>query len=224
MVVVSPHLDDGVFSCGARLCDAPPTSPRTVVTVFAGFPRDRALRTEWDVRCGFANAGEAIATRRVEDRRALAIVDAAPVWLDFPEAQYGGGASADDLVCAIGAALDALRPQTVLFPLGLFHSDHALVHDACVRALRARRHIEPLAYEDALYRRLEGLLQGRLALLAGAGITATPSRRAGGVPGPRKAAAVAAYASQLRGFGPGGYDDTTRPERDWRVDFGASRP
>ena len=35
-----------------------------------------------------------------------------------------------------------------------------------------------------------------------------------------KQRAVQAYASQLRGFGPGGYDDLARPERYWRLEPG----
>ena len=60
-VVISPHLDDAVFSCGDWLATHPGA---IVMTVFAGVPRDGALHTEWDNRCGFADASHAILARR----------------------------------------------------------------------------------------------------------------------------------------------------------------
>jgi LmbE family N-acetylglucosaminyl deacetylase len=110
--------------------------------------------------------------------------------------------------------LRPLAPDTLLYPLGLFHSDHLLVHEACRAALKALPGLEPLAYEDALYRARPGLLQRRLAELAASGMQATPALRVppAGV-APLKAQAVQAYASQLRALGPDAADDTARPER-----------
>jgi hypothetical protein len=77
-----------------------------------------------------------------------------------------------------------------------------------------------LAYEDAQYRRVPGLLQQRLISLAGSGITATPSVY---TPEPLSASkhhAIHCYASQLRGLStPGrpGYHDVFAPERYWRL-------
>jgi LmbE family N-acetylglucosaminyl deacetylase len=223
LIVVSPHLGDAVFGCGALLGAEPAGSGATVLTVFAGLPPDPALRTPWDARSGFASGGEAMAARRQEDCRALALLAATPLWLDFVDAQYGPSPPIEKVADALGSVLDSLDADTVLFPLGLHDGDHELAHEACVLALRRRPRIEALAYEDAGYRRLHGCLQWRLATLAAAGVAATPSRRACGIPGPRKAAAVLAYASQLRAFGPGGWDDTLQPERYWRIEFGAAR-
>lgn len=213
MLVISPHLDDGVFACAEALASAPGSR---VVTVFAGHADDPELRTGWDEQCGFGSAREAMAARRDEDRRALAIVGAAPVWLDFRDSQYGATPTVD----AVAEALADLvaDDDLVLYPLGLFHSDHRLVHDACRKALGPDRASAALAYEDVLYRSMPGMLQRRLAEFAAAGIEATPA--AVGWPQSateRKARAVAAYASQLRAFGPGGYDDTKAPERCWRL-------
>ena len=85
VVVVSPHLDDAVFSCGQWLGNAPRC---TVLTVFAGFPEGRRRLTSWDERCGFAGAEEAMATRRDEDRHALELLSADPFWLDYLDSQY----------------------------------------------------------------------------------------------------------------------------------------
>jgi LmbE family N-acetylglucosaminyl deacetylase len=83
MIAVSPHFDDAVFGCGALLAGHPGAR---VVTVFAGLPRDAARSTEWDTRSGFADAREAVAQRRREDRRGLALLKAEPLWLDFADA------------------------------------------------------------------------------------------------------------------------------------------
>jgi hypothetical protein len=76
-----------------------------------------------------------------------------------------------------------------------------------------------LFYEDALYRGLPGVLQRRLAALAAAGHAATPARLpadAGDAAAKRRA--LRCYASQLRAFGEGGYDDAFQPERFWRLE------
>ena len=91
IAVVSPHLDDGVFSCGALLAARPGS---VVVTALAGrrgvaLPPKWEGVTPWDAACGFAPGDDVIAARRAEDREALSILGASPVWLDFPDAQYG---------------------------------------------------------------------------------------------------------------------------------------
>jgi LmbE family N-acetylglucosaminyl deacetylase len=216
LLLISPHLDDGVFSCGEALAAH---RGSVVVTVFAGMPADAAQRTDWDGRCGFASAGQAVAARRGEDERALGRLGARPRWLDFVDSQYGQPCAVGEVARAVGAAIDASAGATVLVPLGLFHSDHRLVHDACYQALATRPEVAALAYEDALYRALPGLLQERLAELAREGRRATP----GPALAPRgahveaKRAAVRCYASQLRAFGPDGHGDVQAPERAWRL-------
>jgi LmbE family N-acetylglucosaminyl deacetylase len=218
LAVISPHLDDAVFSCGAALAAHPGS---LVITVLAGAPADGARSTEWDTRCGFRDAAEAVAERRREDAAALAILGARPRWLDFMDSQYGPAPERAEIAAALATVLDEVEPAFVLYPLGLFHEDHLLVHAASRDALAAREHVPALAYEDALYRSLPGLLQKRLAALAHAGVEATPmpltssGHQTGVALATLKARAVAAYASQLRAFGPGGVDDTDQPERGW---------
>lgn len=218
-VVVSPHLDDAVFSCGRAIAAHPGS---IVVTVFAGFPEHGDQLTGWDARCGFASAAEAIAVRRQEDRSALGMLGALPRWLDFCDSQYGATPALRQVAEALAAALREIEPTVVLYPFGLFHSDHLLVHDACVEALAIRPAETALVYEDALYRALPGLLQQRLLALASAGVQATPvpcaaGRERAASKARAKAKAVAAYASQLRAFGASGYADTRQPERCWRL-------
>lgn len=219
LVVVSPHLDDAVFSCGAAIAAQPGA---LVVTLFAGAPRDAQRRTDWDARCGFADAAQALRERREEDRRALALLGATPRWLPFCDSQYDEPASDAALTAALREALAGLdpRPTQLLYPLGLFHSDHLLAHRASRAAVSALPGVLALAYEDALYRGIAGLLQRRLAALAQQGLQATPARGPGASDAQRerKAAAVRAYASQLRAFGRGGHEDLTQPERAWRLE------
>jgi LmbE family N-acetylglucosaminyl deacetylase len=215
VIVISPHLDDAVFACGALLAAHPGS---VVVTVFAGTPPDaRHRHTVWDARSGFADAAQALAARRDEDRRALALLEARPLWLDFSDSQYGRSPTSEALAAALREALQGFASDTLLYPLGLFHCDHRLVHDACAAALPALPGLSPQLYEDALYRGLTGLLQQRLTELQQAGLCLTPARWPTG-DAARKAAAVAAYASQLRALGPHGYADTTQPERCWRIE------
>ena len=217
LVVISPHLDDAVLGCGAWLAAHPGS---TVVTLFAGAPPDGSVLTPWDARCGFADARAAIATRRDEDRRALARLGAKPLWLDFCDSQYGNTPAVTELVGTLRAVLRRHTHTGVLYPLGLYHSDHLLAHAACWLALAGS---ESLVYEDALYRGMPGVLQHRLAELEAQGVPATPARITSTrlldiAQGARaKAEAVQAYASQLRGFGPGGYEDAAQPERCWRL-------
>ncbi len=90
LLVLSPHLDDAAFSLGATIAGlARATVQVSVVTVFAGDPRSPAPAGEWDRRAGFRTEGEAARARREEDRRACRLIGAAPVWLDFADAQYG---------------------------------------------------------------------------------------------------------------------------------------
>jgi LmbE family N-acetylglucosaminyl deacetylase len=231
VLVISPHLDDGVFACGRWLALHPGS---TVLTVFAGSPRDGARCTEWDAQCGFKHAEQAIAARRAEDRRALAMIDARPCWLEFTDSQYGETPTLPAVAHALAEVLRAQRPARVLYPLGLYHSDHRLVHEACRLALAACKAADAIAYEDALYRGLRGVLQQRLAALAQQGVVATPVEWDPAPPStsPRDAAgaaslklrAVAAYASQLRAFGPGGTRDLERPERGWRLERAHEEP
>jgi len=222
-LIISPHLDDAVLGCGHWLAAHPGT---TVLTVFAGAPPDAAQRrTDWDGRCGFGDAAQAIAARRAEDAAALRRLRAEPLWLDFLDSQYGDSPDAGKLADALQARLQALSPRRLLLPLGLFHSDHQLCHEAACRA--AQRLPTPpllLAYEDVGYRVMPGLLQRRLAALAEAGVAATPE------PGDAaaddagwsacaaaKRAAVQAYASQWRALGRGMAADAEQPERRWRL-------
>ena len=223
-LLVSPHLDDAVLSCGSWLVAHPGC---IVLTVFAGTPADGSRCTDWDARSGFDSAAAAVAGRRREDEQALVPLGARPRWLDFCDGQYGESAAAATIGAALHEVLRELRPATLLLPLGLFHADHRRAHEAAAIALRElgdERPAEVLAYEDVPYRSFPGVLQRRLAELASDGVQATPhddgQAAAADIAAAAacKAQALLAYPSQLRAFGGAdGLPDAMRPERLWRL-------
>ncbi len=65
---------------------------------------------------------------------------------------------------------------------------------------------------------MRGLAQSRLAALERQGIVATPALATVDIAWlDRKRLAVSHYPSQLRAFGPNGYDDVFAPERAWTL-------
>ena len=216
VLVVSPHLDDAVFSCGGLIAAA---DDAAVVTIFAGVPANaETCVTEWDTACGFSNTREAIEQRRGEDKRALAVLGARSVWLDFCDSQYGNTPELTQVADALMQVIQREKPETILVPAGLFHSDHDLAHRAALQVRRDRRQSVWLMYEDALYRSIDGLLQRRLAQLLEAHIVATPFAFDTHSRLHERLEAAQCYLSQLRGLNtPGrlGYADLQMPERYW---------
>jgi LmbE family N-acetylglucosaminyl deacetylase len=223
VLVLSPHLDDAVFACGQLLALLSRLRPVRVATVFAGRPKAGAAHTEWDRAGGFAPGDDVIAARREEDRRALIQLGAVPAWLSFLDSQYGNTPTARQVASSLVRLLCRWRPSLVLFPLGLFHSDHHLVRDAVLILLRrgAAQSAHWLAYEDALYRSIPGLRDVAVARLRRGGWMPRPVAYAGNARcRQRKRAAVACYASQLRALAtPGrlGHRDAYAAEAYWHL-------
>jgi LmbE family N-acetylglucosaminyl deacetylase len=218
-VVISPHLDDAVFGCGEWLAAHPGA---TVVTVMTAMPDDRDQCTDWDTQCGFRSADEAMQARWIEDRAALAHVQAGLVWLDFLDSQYTPSTPPQAVADALVRTLRELGAQDVLMPLGMFHPDHRLVHEAMLLAAPRLPGVRIRAYEDAVYRTMPGQLQERLAALMEAGIKATPapSEAMPEHAAQAKQAAVDCYASQLLAIPEELQADLRRPERIWVLEGG----
>jgi LmbE family N-acetylglucosaminyl deacetylase len=124
VVVVSPHLDDAVFSLGAAIAKATRSRATVrVLTVFAGDPDASGAAGWWDRKAGFESEGAAARTRRQEDDAACRILGARPEWLPFRDASYEPPASDEEiraaLLEAVGGAGALLVPG---FPLR--HVDH----------------------------------------------------------------------------------------------------
>jgi LmbE family N-acetylglucosaminyl deacetylase len=188
------------------------------VTVFAGRPPLDAPLPPWDVAAGFAAGDDVIGARRREDAAALRHLRAEPVWLPFLDAQYGVAPCVDDVITALDDVLSARRPATVCIPLGLFHSDHVVVHDAALEVRARHPTWSWLAYEEPMYRHVPGALQARLDALRKADIAPAPID--GAPASAAKRAAIACYASQLRALAtPGrpGHEDALGRERYWML-------
>jgi LmbE family N-acetylglucosaminyl deacetylase len=218
LVVVSPHCDDAVLSCGDLLLAHPPAR---VVTIFAASPAAGATLTSWDEAGGFAPGDDVMAVRRHEDRAALAVLGARPLWLEFRDAQYGPSPCRETVAEHLEVAVRNARPRAVVVPLGLVHPDHVLAHEACLLVVRRHPSVVWLAYEEAVYRAFpDAPVDQRLRALTAAGFGMARLDLGHGPAGDTKRAAIACYRSQLRALstpaGPG-YADAFAPERYWRL-------
>lgn len=173
LVAISPHYDDAVFSCGHLLAAVPPT---TVVTVYTGCPACPDMLTDWDGRCGFNNAVQAIRTRSEENDIALSILQAEGMDLDFLDSQYlqTPPGNTDLLIDTLASTLSRLQPASVVFPLGLFHGDHIFVSDALITLSPRFETITWIAYEDIPYSRQDACVDARISELVQRDVLAAP--------------------------------------------------
>lgn len=90
VLVLSPHLDDAVWSCGALLAHLAPRHRITVVTAFtAASPRPWSLPARRHLRAVGVTDAEALFTRRrSEDRQVLAGLGVEVVHLGFRDALF----------------------------------------------------------------------------------------------------------------------------------------
>ena len=221
LFVVSPHLDDAVFSCGMLLALHPGS---VVCTVFAGAPKP-PLSTSWDAAAGFRDSDTAMQARLREDDRALALLDAQPIRLALTDSQYRQSFTIETVARQLHEAWKRSGRPVFVAPIGLYHSDHILVADACCSLLTSAKIASLFAYEEAIYRHIGRIGRGRRDALATKGIVSTPdiedtlgplrSARAA----TRKWRSVRAYRSQLRALDDAHPNDLVEPERYWRLSF-----
>ncbi len=151
VVVISPHLDDGVFSLGATIANATCAGSRVeVLTVFGCDPGSLAPANGWDTRGGFETEGSAARMRREEDRAACGLVGAEPHWLSFRGSGYTPHKDGEAIRAAIAERLSSA--DTVLVPgFPLRNHDHAwlagLLAEYPPPGTRVGRYVEqPYAY------------------------------------------------------------------------------
>ena len=139
IVVVSPHLDDGVLSLGAAIASWARSGSRVeLLTVFACDPESAAETRGWDARAGFRTEGEASRGRRREDVRACAILGATPVWLPFGSVDYERHGDEETIGGAVAMALASA--DAVLLPgFPLSHPDHDWLTRVLVGRVQVRR-------------------------------------------------------------------------------------
>lgn len=200
MIVISPHLDDAVFSVGQILAANPGA---TVATVFAGTPGGGV--TPYDESAGFTDSAGAVAARRREDIAALDILGAHPEHGPFLDGQYEPHRTRAEIV-------DWIRSHTsghdiVLIPVGVHHPDHLDASAAAKATIEPGQQI--WLYEELPYRVFWPDVTYR-AIPSWADLQDLPSVSDVEL----KTAAVEAYASQLN---PLLRRCLYVPERTWRI-------
>jgi len=177
LLVVSPHLDDAVISCGSLMRAHPGT---TVATLFARSPDAYTdPLNEHDTACGFPVGTDTMAVRREEDVAALARVGATPRWLEYSQNSHVERADpvaiAPGAVDALVAVIDEVVPSCVVAPLGLLHVDHMSCHATALAASERVTTIPWLWYSDLPYVYVPGVLAARFRALHKAGYVAAPA-------------------------------------------------
>jgi LmbE family N-acetylglucosaminyl deacetylase len=201
IVVLSPHFDDAAMGAGQMLirhADA----KTAVITVLGGRPPSYPdPPSPWDALGGFRAGDDVVAVRREEDRAAMAVLGADPVWLDFPDHQYLDPADRprpQEVAPVLDEAIAALEPTAVFLPMGLANPDHILTHAAAL-IVRERHPEWPwFAYEDHGYKHLPGVLAWRVSKLFRAGLWPTPALVPVAAEFDRKQKAIWCYTSQIR--------------------------
>ena len=204
LVVVSPHLDDAALSCGNLLAARPGS---IVVTLFGGSPQRGRGLTGWDTDCRldgrYEDGAAVMAARREEDARALDVLGAVSVSLNFSPHAYRRLPPAlppypeEELVDALREALAAHASQAALvcIPLGL-QPEHIVASEACLKAIAGSRAV--IAYEELAYRILAPhLVTRRIAELRRHGFEVREAPELAAVPTPAKWTAIQGYATQL---------------------------
>ena len=215
VLVISPHYDDAVFSCGQLLAQLPSC---TVMTVCTGVPENDHVSTDWDRRCGFSSASQAMQTRAFENEAALSSLDVSAVDLGFLDSQYITGCRVDSELLAdtVTSNIEQIKPSSVIFPLGLFHEDHIHVSDTLVTICSRFPGINWMVYEEIPYRKQSAHVTERLSRLIDRGIPVEPFGLT--LAGDDKARAVQAYQSQFQGLG---FEDAAPvlhlDEKFWRL-------
>ncbi len=164
-LIISPHLDDAVFSLGGLLALYPKESK--VVTIFSGTPQ-KPISRHWDRVCGFKNSTEAVQKRIEENYNALSMIGIEKkniINFHFLDKQYRGSFFkkakfsndlTDELVSKIKDVISAISGHVNIFvPLMDHHEDHKIVRDA-VRGLymndqTLKQKINLYLYQDMPY-------------------------------------------------------------------------
>jgi LmbE family N-acetylglucosaminyl deacetylase len=145
LIVISPHLDDAVSSCGALLAERDDV---LVTTICAGIPPEKVPGHQFDQQAGFALAAEAMRFRRREHAVAARLLGFQARHMGCCEVNYDATAP---IASAVDEALAEARPGELLIgPLGLRHPDHQAVASAFCKVVRARN-LEAWLYEDLPY-------------------------------------------------------------------------
>lgn len=149
-LVISPHFDDAVLSCG-HLLAANPSS--VVATVCGGIvPEGVPASAGWDA-LDWNSANEATIGRRAEDLAALSRLSARQVCCDVFDGPYRGASQGDlgPFVQAVAWVLDLVDAASIAIPIGGKHDDHTLTRQGAMIALLATGDTGVYFYADLPY-------------------------------------------------------------------------
>jgi LmbE family N-acetylglucosaminyl deacetylase len=150
-IILSPHLDDAVWSAFSVLTG---TDPVVVVNVCAGVPSP-GEPPGWDRACGARERSEHVRRRIAEDRAALGRLGREAVYLPVLDQQYRNGRAAPvgEALAALGERISAT--SRVYAPGGIDgHPDHVLGRDMGIALADAR--VPVTFYADYSYNTRHG--------------------------------------------------------------------
>lgn len=164
-LILSPHFDDAVLSLGGFMATS--RGPIIVATFFTGKPTLPA-REVWDERSGFQNSDQAVATRTLENIRALKQTGAHALNLNYLDFQYRSERSEASeekirlsieksielMVDTLGTAEEISIYGPSEFGPDITHPDHKLLHDAFASFARTKsdkKNLRFFFYEDFPY-------------------------------------------------------------------------
>ena len=198
------------------------TSGAIVVTALAGAPSEK--HEGWSSRTtGESYSPAAQQVRREEDVRAMTILSARHVWLDLFAKEYLNGEPSptrgQDIKDAIQRSLKECDAVSVVAPLGITHSDHVAVSDACVE-LATESDLDWYLYMDMPYGQARPRRRSkRLAAIGGQVDLEALQPFEGDTDVKRQV--VFSYASQVAalksGFGRNFDAAITSPEQYWSI-------
>lgn len=176
IVILSPHLDDAVLSCGGFIQKTAQHHETIVMTLFAGSEPATISAHAQRLHASWRLGTHAVAARRSEDRQAVSLLGAHATHRRFLDCAYRvdeagrfpyqssaaiHAARLEDerplllrLTTSVQRLLLRIRPRLLLAPLGIGgHIDHRLTRAAAERAtIPGRSHSCPLVYyEDVPY-------------------------------------------------------------------------
>lgn len=217
VIYLSPHLDDAVLSCGGLIHrQAQAGASILVVTIFAGSPARNVLSPfAVELHARWGHPANAVAVRTQEDHRAMRLLGAEYLHLEYPDAIYRfdgcsflylsredlfGSLHPSDVELArqIAASIIEIcstRSPLIYAPLGVGdHVDHQLVREAILTLRNAFPSI--IFYEDYPYVEVPGSLTEVLERIGGEGWKVELQNLDDGCMSAR-IGGIVAYASQM---------------------------
>jgi LmbE family N-acetylglucosaminyl deacetylase len=157
LLVVSPHLDDAVLSCGGAMLARARLGERVVVATVFSEGRDHARRREEDRRAVELLGAEVMHLGLFDAPERLGLERSHRALVEEPVVSPSDEALVRD---AVRTAVGRTQPAEIWAPLGVGgHVDHRVVH----AALRDRAGL--VLYEDRPYAFLAGAVRARLVEL-----------------------------------------------------------